>query len=49
VVISLVSDKYGGGFGVILDGFTFTEIARVKFPYGLPFGTHGCWLPKCNL
>ncbi|GLJ14637.1 hypothetical protein SUGI_0236770 [Cryptomeria japonica] len=46
VVISLVSDKHGGGFAVILDAATFTEIARAKFAYGLPFGTHGCWLPK---
>ncbi|GLJ14636.1 hypothetical protein SUGI_0236760 [Cryptomeria japonica] len=49
VVISLVSDKHDGGFVVILDASTFTEIAHVKFPYGLPFGTHGCWLPKYNV
>ncbi|XP_059073289.1 carotenoid cleavage dioxygenase 8 homolog B, chloroplastic-like [Cryptomeria japonica] len=42
VVKSIVSDKYGDGFVVILDGSTFKEIARAKFVYGLPFGTHGC-------
>jgi carlactone synthase/all-trans-10'-apo-beta-carotenal 13,14-cleaving dioxygenase len=45
VVISLVSDKHGGGFALLLDGSTFTEIARAKLPYGLPYGLHGCWVP----
>lgn len=45
VVISLVSDRHGGGFVVLLDGSTFTEIARAKLPYGLPYGLHGCWVP----
>lgn len=47
VVISMVSDKNGEGYTLILDGSTFEEIARAKFPYGLPYGLHGCWVPKC--
>ncbi|XP_042515352.1 carotenoid cleavage dioxygenase 8 homolog B, chloroplastic-like [Macadamia integrifolia] len=46
VVISMVSDKNGGGYAVLLDGSTFEEIARAEFPYGLPYGLHGCWVPK---
>ncbi|GAB2223275.1 hypothetical protein Droror1_Dr00017415 [Drosera rotundifolia] len=45
VVISLISDKNGEGYAVLLDGPTFEEIARAKFPYGLPYGLHGCWIP----
>ncbi|KAH9298684.1 hypothetical protein KI387_030366 [Taxus chinensis] len=46
VVISLVSDKDGNGFALVLDGSTFAEIARAKLPYGLPYGLHGCWVPS---
>nr|AAW59435.1 decreased apical dominance protein [Petunia x hybrida] len=46
VVISMISDKKGEGYALILDGSTFEEIARAKFPYGLPYGLHGCWVPK---
>ncbi|WCJ29523.1 Carotenoid cleavage dioxygenase 8 chloroplastic [Euphorbia peplus] len=46
VVISMVSEENGDGFAVLLDGITFEEIARAKFPYGLPYGLHGCWVPK---
>jgi len=46
VVISMVSEKNGGGYAPVLDGITFKEIARAKFPYGLPYGLHGCWVPK---
>ncbi|KAL6985441.1 Carotenoid cleavage dioxygenase 8, chloroplastic [Sarracenia purpurea var. burkii] len=46
VVISIISDKNGEGYALILDGSTFEEIARAKFPYGLPYGLHGCWVPK---
>ncbi|KAL8255884.1 hypothetical protein R6Q59_030951 [Mikania micrantha] len=46
VVISMISDKNGEGYALILDGTTFEEIARAKFPYGLPYGLHGCWVPK---
>ncbi|XP_057842733.2 carotenoid cleavage dioxygenase 8 homolog B, chloroplastic-like [Cryptomeria japonica] len=46
VVISIVSDKDGDGFAVVLDGSTFTEVARAKLPYGLPYGLHGCWIPS---
>ncbi|KAK1315495.1 hypothetical protein QJS10_CPA06g00776 [Acorus calamus] len=46
VVISIVSDKNGEGYALILDGSMFEEIARAKFPYGLPYGLHGCWVPK---
>ncbi|CAL4909163.1 unnamed protein product [Urochloa decumbens] len=46
VVISLVSGKGGSGYAVVLDGTTFQEVARAKFPYGLPFGLHGCWIPR---
>ncbi|GAB2275740.1 Carotenoid cleavage dioxygenase 8, chloroplastic [Dionaea muscipula] len=45
VVISLISDKNGEGYAVLLDGSTFEEIARANFPYGLPYGLHGCWIP----
>ncbi|KAJ6361526.1 hypothetical protein OIU78_002038 [Salix suchowensis] len=46
VVISIISEKNGDGFALLLDGSTFEEIARAKFPYGLPYGLHGCWVPK---
>ncbi|KAJ6406393.1 hypothetical protein OIU84_010001 [Salix udensis] len=46
VVISMISEKNGDGFALLLDGSTFEEIARAKFPYGLPYGLHGCWVPK---
>ncbi|KAL0372139.1 UNVERIFIED_CONTAM: Carotenoid cleavage dioxygenase 8B, chloroplastic [Sesamum calycinum] len=48
VVISMVSDKNGEGYAVLLDGSTFEEIARANFPYGLPYGLHGCWVPKTS-
>nr|AIF27229.1 carotenoid cleavage dioxygenase 8a [Crocus sativus] len=46
VVISVISDKNGEGYALVLDGSNFEEIARAKFPYGLPYGLHGCWVPK---
>ncbi|KAL8522083.1 hypothetical protein ACS0TY_012293 [Phlomoides rotata] len=46
VVISMISEKNGEGYAVLLDGSTFEEIARAKFPYGLPYGLHGCWVPN---
>ncbi|XP_023538517.1 carotenoid cleavage dioxygenase 8 homolog B, chloroplastic [Cucurbita pepo subsp. pepo] len=46
VVISMVSGEDGEGYALLLDGSTFEEIARAKFPYGLPYGLHGCWIPK---
>nr|XP_010924674.1 carotenoid cleavage dioxygenase 8 homolog B, chloroplastic [Elaeis guineensis] len=46
VAISMVSAKNGEGYALVLDGSTFEEIARAKFPYGLPYGLHGCWIPK---
>ncbi|KAL6006115.1 Carotenoid cleavage dioxygenase 8, chloroplastic [Asimina triloba] len=46
VAISMVSDKNGEGFALLLDGSSFEEIARAKFPYGLPYGLHGCWVPN---
>lgn len=46
VVISMISEKNGEGYALLLDGSTFEEIARAKFPYGLPYGLHGCWVPK---
>ncbi|XP_051151671.1 carotenoid cleavage dioxygenase 8 homolog B, chloroplastic [Andrographis paniculata] len=46
VVISMISDKNGEGYALLLDGSTFEEIARAEFPYGLPYGLHGCWVPK---
>ncbi|XP_030452537.1 carotenoid cleavage dioxygenase 8 homolog B, chloroplastic-like [Syzygium oleosum] len=46
VVISMISEKNGDGYALLLDGSTFEEIAKAKFPYGLPYGLHGCWVPK---
>ncbi|KAG0457826.1 hypothetical protein HPP92_022691 [Vanilla planifolia] len=46
VVISMVSGKDGHGYALILDGSTFDEIARAEFPYALPYGLHGCWVPN---
>ncbi|PKI67174.1 hypothetical protein CRG98_012423 [Punica granatum] len=46
VVISMISQKNGEGYALLLDASTFEEIARAKFPYGLPYGLHGCWVPK---
>uniref|UniRef100_A0A0D3EQ99 Uncharacterized protein n=1 Tax=Oryza barthii TaxID=65489 RepID=A0A0D3EQ99_9ORYZ len=45
VVISIVSSDDGEGYALVLDATTFEEIARVRFPYGLPYGFHGCWIP----
>jgi hypothetical protein len=45
VVISIVSAAGGDGYVLVLDATTFQEIARVRFPYGLPYGFHGCWIP----
>lgn len=45
VVISIVSADDGEGYALVLDASTFQEIARVGFPYGLPYGFHGCWIP----
>ncbi|XP_078168743.1 carotenoid cleavage dioxygenase 8 [Carex rostrata] len=45
VLISIVSAKNGGGYALVLDASSFKEIARAKFPYGLPYGLHGCWVP----
>ncbi|KAI4337499.1 hypothetical protein L6164_015908 [Bauhinia variegata] len=46
VVISIISEKNGGGYALLLDGSTFQEIARARLPYGLPYGLHGCWVPN---
>ncbi|KAK4792693.1 hypothetical protein SAY86_023128 [Trapa natans] len=46
VVISMISQENGDGYALLLDGSTLEEIARAKFPYGLPYGLHGCWVPK---
>ncbi|KAJ6811758.1 putative carotenoid cleavage dioxygenase 8-like protein B, chloroplastic isoform X1 [Iris pallida] len=46
VVISMISEKNGEGYALLLDGSSFEEIARAKFPYGLPYGLHGAWVPK---
>jgi carlactone synthase/all-trans-10'-apo-beta-carotenal 13,14-cleaving dioxygenase len=46
VVISMISQEAGSGYALLLDGSTFKEIARAEFPYGLPYGLHGCWVPK---
>ncbi|CAL4897013.1 unnamed protein product [Urochloa decumbens] len=45
VVISTVTSMDGGGYVLLLDAATFKEIARLRFPYGLPVGFHGCWIP----
>ncbi|RLN25333.1 hypothetical protein C2845_PM07G22820 [Panicum miliaceum] len=49
VVISIVSALGGDGYALVLDAATFQEIARVRFPYGLPCGFHGCWIPDKTL
>ncbi|XP_037417879.1 carotenoid cleavage dioxygenase 8 homolog B, chloroplastic-like [Triticum dicoccoides] len=46
VAISMVSAKDGSGYTLVLDAKTFKEIARAKFPYGLPYGLHCCWVPR---
>ncbi|RLM69470.1 hypothetical protein C2845_PM17G07050 [Panicum miliaceum] len=46
VVISIVSTTKGEGYALLLDAASFKEIARVRLPYGLPYGFHGCWIPK---
>lgn len=46
VAISIVSERNGDAFALLLDGSSFEEIARAKFPYGLPYGLHGCWVPE---
>ncbi|KAH0468194.1 hypothetical protein IEQ34_003227 [Dendrobium chrysotoxum] len=49
VVISMVSGQDGEGYALILDGSSFEEIARAKFPYALPYGLHGCWIPEAAI
>ncbi|EMS51709.1 hypothetical protein TRIUR3_28465 [Triticum urartu] len=46
VAISMVSAKDGSGYALVLDAKSFKEIARAKFPYGLPYGLHCCWVPR---
>jgi carlactone synthase/all-trans-10'-apo-beta-carotenal 13,14-cleaving dioxygenase len=46
VVISIVSTAQGEGYALVLDASSFKEVARMRFPYGLPYGFHGCWIPK---
>ncbi|CAM0882745.1 unnamed protein product [Alopecurus aequalis] len=46
VAISMVSAKDGSGYALVLDAKTFKELARAKFPYGLPYGLHCCWVPR---
>ncbi|KAL6614534.1 hypothetical protein ACP70R_036804 [Stipagrostis hirtigluma subsp. patula] len=46
VVMSIVSAVDGDGYVLVLDATTFQEIARARFPYGLPYGFHGCWIPE---
>ena len=46
MVISLVSDKNGEGHVLLLDASTLEEMARGRLPYGLPYGLHGCWVPR---
>ncbi|KAK1587814.1 hypothetical protein Q3G72_017073 [Acer saccharum] len=46
VVISIISEENGGAYSVMLDGSTFEEIARARFPHSIPYGLHGCWVPK---
>jgi carlactone synthase/all-trans-10'-apo-beta-carotenal 13,14-cleaving dioxygenase len=46
VAISMVSAKDGSGYALVLDAKTFQEVARAKFPYGLPYGLHCCWVPR---
>lgn len=46
VVISIVSTTQDEGYALLLDAASFEEIARVRFPYGLPYGFHGCWIPE---
>ncbi|CAD6264934.1 unnamed protein product [Miscanthus lutarioriparius] len=48
VVISTVSTMDGDGYVLLLDAATYKEIARLRLPYGLPFGFHGCWIPDKN-
>jgi len=48
VVISTASTMDGDGYVLLLDAATFKEIARLRLPYGLPFGFHGCWIPDNN-
>lgn len=46
VVLSIVSNNQGSSFIVVLDGGSFTELARADMPHGLPYGLHGCWVPN---
>ncbi|KAH7566309.1 hypothetical protein JRO89_XS08G0135600 [Xanthoceras sorbifolium] len=42
--LDLVNKK--GAYAVLLDASTFEEIARAKLPCGIPYGLHGCSVPK---
>ncbi|KAL3746768.1 hypothetical protein ACJRO7_015669 [Eucalyptus globulus] len=41
------TEEDDGGYALLLDGSTFREISRgAKFLCSLPYGFHGCWVPK---
>eukprot|EP00879_Flechtneria_rotunda_P032800 GHRR01036153.1.p1 GENE.GHRR01036153.1~~GHRR01036153.1.p1 ORF type:complete len:114 (-),score=21.12 GHRR01036153.1:240-581(-) len=46
VVLSQCVDETGSGFLLVLDAFTWTELACAQLPYGIPYRFHGVWLAK---
>jgi len=46
VVLSVIMQADGKSALLVLDGQSFSEIARVVLPYGLSNGFHGCFVPE---
>jgi beta-carotene 15,15'-monooxygenase len=49
VVLTVALDNGGGrSVVVVLDGGSFTELARAPLPHAVPFGFHGRWFPDLS-
>lgn len=44
VVLAPGVDAEGKGFMLVMNAATWTELARVELPYGVPNRFHGTWM-----
>ena len=44
VVLAPGVDAEGKGFMLVMDAASWTELARVQLPYGIPNRFHGTWI-----